>query len=206
GGQVGGERAGVGPVVRGAPEPAVDDHHQRRRRRSRRQAEIRDLVGVVTVAEGVVRRGRGTGEHRTMIDGHAPTLPVLRSWGGPRPAGRAPAARGHRHRGATASDRRRGGRPPRTAPRTSTASGSSRGSSAARTARAGGWGSNGAHQGGYRENVTEPNPQTRDQPARPSADQSGRKTVVVVGPDGRPVGTMPVPSASTPREQAEEER
>ena len=54
--------------------------------------------------------------------------------------------------------------------------------------------------------MTEPNPQTRDQPARPSADQSGRKTVVVVGPDGRPVGTMPVPSASTPREQAEEER
>src|SRR5690606_34537366 len=38
----------------------------------------------------------------------------------------------------------------------------------------------------------------------PSPDQSGRKTVVVVGPDGQPVGTMPVPGGATP--QAEEER
>ncbi|HEY8451543.1 MAG: bacterial proteasome activator family protein [Micromonosporaceae bacterium] len=52
--------------------------------------------------------------------------------------------------------------------------------------------------------MTERNPQTRDESTRPS-DQSGRKTVVVVGPDGQPVGAMPVPGA-TPQGQAEEER
>lgn len=58
--------------------------------------------------------------------------------------------------------------------------------------------------GGYREAVTEPNGQERTEPDTAPEQGAGQRTVVVVGPDGQPVGTMAVPRGQETPEERED--